>query len=163
VAYFWTADEHYGHEKIIDYCERPFSDVKEMNETLVFNHNSLVGCNDIVVHAGDFCWARSYKQAVKYIKRLNGNHIFIKGSHDSWLPDSAKYMWRKVIEGKLIVVCHYAMRRWERSHFGSWQLYGHSHGLLEPWTNQVDIGVDGWNFYPVSFNELKEYFNDNQQ
>ena len=29
-----------------------------------------------------------------------------------------------------IVLCHYAMRVWQKSHYGAWMLYGHSHGTL---------------------------------
>jgi calcineurin-like phosphoesterase family protein len=60
------------------------------------------------------------------------------------------------IEKQLIIVDHYAMRRWSRSHYNSWQLFGHSHGKLEPSGKQWDIGVDNNNFYPVSFNQLKK-------
>jgi calcineurin-like phosphoesterase family protein len=48
------------------------------------------------------------------------------------------------------------MRVWPRSHYNSWQLYGHSHGRLEPVGKQWDVGVDNNNFYPVSFDQLVE-------
>ena len=32
---WFTSDTHFGHAKIIEYCDRPFADVQEMNETLV--------------------------------------------------------------------------------------------------------------------------------
>jgi calcineurin-like phosphoesterase family protein len=154
--HFFTADEHYDHAKIIEYCHRPFATVEEMNETLIANHNRVVGKNDITVHAGDFGWFKKPVCALSTITRLNGNHIFIKGSHDLWLPDSSKFMWRKMIEGQFVVVCHYAMRTWERAHHGAWQLYGHSHGTLPPIGKQWDVGVDANNFTPVSFNQLKD-------
>lgn len=173
--YFFVADEHYGHEKILspEYCDRrarmAVLNVDEMNEVLIANHNERVTQQDVTVHAGDFCWYKKL-DVHKLVKRLNGTHIFIRGSHDAWLPSSAKYMWRKMIaiphpmladDGlwafrQFIVVCHYAMRRWERSHYGSWQLYGHSHGRLEPIGLQHDVGVDNNNFYPVSLIELVE-------
>jgi calcineurin-like phosphoesterase family protein len=155
--YWFVADEHYGHASIIEYCDRPFAVVNEMNRVMIDNHNEVVGSSDITIHAGDFCWYNK-EGAKQLIKMLNGNHVFIKGSHDSWLPQSTKYMWRKTIEGQFIVVCHYAMRSWERSHYGSWQLYGHSHARKEPIGLQYDVGVDNNNFYPVSFDELKEIF-----
>ncbi len=34
------------------------------------------------------------------------------------------------VHGQPIVICHYAMRVWNRSHHGAWHLYGHSHGNL---------------------------------
>jgi calcineurin-like phosphoesterase family protein len=48
------------------------------------------------------------------------------------------------------------MRTWPASHMGSWQLYGHSHGKLPPIGFQLDVGVDSWEFYPVSWEEVKE-------
>jgi len=153
--YFFTADEHYDHAKILEYCHRPFKDVEEMNEALIAQHNLVVNPWDITIHAGDFGWFKKQSDAQKIIKRLYGNHIFIKGSHDRWLPDSAKFMWRKMIEDQFVVVCHYAMRTWERAHYGSWQLYGHSHGTLPGVGKQMDIGVDCNNFKPLSFGQIK--------
>lgn len=153
--YFFTADEHYGHEKIIEYCHRPFANVVEMDLALIANHNQVVGKNDITIHVGDFGWFNKQEGAIVVISQLNGSHIFLKGSHDRWLPDSAKFMWRKMIDGQFVVVSHYAMRTWERAHYGSWQLYGHSHGTLPGVGKQMDIGVDCNNFTPISFCQIK--------
>jgi len=153
--YFFTADEHFGHENIITYCMRPFSNIKEMDVAIIERFNSLVGCNDTTIHAGDFCLGTK-EQAQNYIKQLNGNHVFLKGSHDHWLSNSAKYMWIKFIENHLIVVCHYAMRTWQQSHYNSWQLFGHSHNKLNPIGKQWGIGVDNNNFYPLSFEQIKK-------
>ena len=158
--YWFTSDEHYHHTRILTYCKRPFACMEEMDEALISNHNALVGKNDITIHAGDFAFAKK-EEVQRIIKRLNGNHIFLKGSHDRWLGDSGKFMWRDTIEGQFIVVCHYAMRTWERAHYNSWQLYGHSHGTLKPIGKQMDIGVDTNNFKPYSFAQIKEIL-DNQ-
>lgn len=80
----------------------------------------------------------------------------MRGSHDYWLKDSAHELWSDYIDGQYVVVCHYAMRTWPKSHYNSWQLYGHSHGSLLPLGKQWDIGVDNNNFYPVSFEKIKE-------
>jgi calcineurin-like phosphoesterase family protein len=156
LVYFFTADEHYGHTNIIKYCDRPFRSVEEMDYTMASKHNDRVGPGDIVVHAGDFTLIHDRERVFReYVSNLNGNHIFLKGSHDYWLDKKATQIWKKTIEGQYVVVCHYAMRTWHRSHFNSWQLYGHSHGKLEPIGKQWDVGVDNNNFYPVSFEELK--------
>ena len=153
--YWFTADEHLGHENIIKYCNRPFSTVEEMDATIIDNYNQVVLKDDIVVHAGDFCWLNNFKDVYKiYVQKLNGTQIFLRGSHDHWLPYSSKYIWTKRIEGQLVVVCHYAMLRWPGSHYNSWQLFGHSHGRLVAEGKQYDIGVDNNNFYPVSFDQL---------
>ena len=101
-----------------------------------------------------FFTLKKKSEAYRYLNRLNGDHLCLQGSHDSWLPKSAPYIWEKKIKDVYIVVCHYAMRVWARSHYGSFQLYGHSHGKLAPQGKQWDIGVDNNNFYPLSFDEI---------
>lgn len=154
--YFFTSDEHYDHSNIIRYCNRPFSSIEEMNEELIERHNEIVTKDDIVIHGGDFTLIPK-KETVyqKYVKRLNGNHIFLRGSHDRWLPKSYMMIWEKTIEKQPVTVCHYQMFKWHRSHYGSWQLYGHSHGNSIPFENQMDIGVDTNDFYPYSWEEIK--------
>ena len=155
--YFFTSDEHLGHGNIIKYCKRPFQHVKEMDEEIIKRFNEKVTKDDITIHGGDFSLHSQMRFVLeKYVSKLNGNHIFIRGSHDKWMDKMYHEILEKTINGQVIVVSHYAMRVWPRSHYGSWQLYGHSHGGLPPVGKQWDIGVDNNNFYPVSFDELVE-------
>jgi len=161
--YFFTADEHYGHKNIIKYCNRPFTNVQEMDETIISNLNKVVKSNDTVVHLGDFCLAsKKYGDVMdKYISKLNGNHIFIPGSHDYWLPQNKiSHIWQKAFGKQQVVCCHYAMRTWPASHWGSWHLYGHSHGKLPGIGKSMDVGVDVHNFAPWSFDEIAEKLMD---
>lgn len=153
---YFTADQHFGHINIIKYCDRPFKHVDEMNDKIIANHNKVVHDKDVVYHLGDFTMERD---AEKYIRRLNGTHKFIRGSHDYWNPD-LPYIIELKIEDIYIVLCHYAMRSWPRSYHGSIQLYGHSHGQLSPDKNQLDVGVDTQigehrKFYPYSLKEIR--------
>jgi len=156
--YFFTADEHYGHSNIIRYCKRPFVSVEEMDEELIRRHNGVVGSEDIVIHAGDFTMKKR-DVALRYLERLRGHHVFLRGSHDHWLDGSAHEIWEQQVGGHYIVVCHYAMRTWPRSHYNSWQLYGHSHGILPPVGKQWDIGVDNNGYCPVSLAQVAEVMN----
>lgn len=157
--YYFTADQHYGHKRIIEYCKRPFDSVDDMDEYMINEHNKVVKPSDIVINIGDFSlYSRKYEDvAKKYIRRLNGNNIFIPGSHDQWLQRVIKHshIWQKSIEGQQVICCHYAMRAWPASHYGSWHLFGHSHGNLEPFGNSFDVGVDSHEFRPWSFEEVK--------
>ena len=168
---FFTADQHYFHNNIIKYCNRPFEDYKEMNATLMANHNSVVTNNDIVYHLGDFSLGANPGVVIDLIRNLNGLHFFILGSHDRWLDSLIKgsgynegtysgvvnYRGRRVetkIKNIFISMDHYCQRVWAKSHYNSWHIFGHSHGNLEPVGKSWDVGVDNNDFYPVSFDQL---------
>lgn len=170
---FFDGDQHYGHRSrsggIIAYCNRPFVDLEEMREAFIANHNEIVRPKDTTVHAGDFS-KLSVEKTIEIIKRLNGKHIFIKGSHDKVIlkisrrhPDLfeyAGYIYEVRIHNKHhIVVCHYCLKTWPRSHYNSWHLFAHSHCGLESVGKSHDIGVDCNNFYPYSSNQIIDTMN----
>lgn len=161
---FFTSDSHYSHARIIEYCNRPFANVKEMDEALIANWNSRVKPTDDVYHLGDFSFGTT-AQAAAILKQLNGNKFFIFGNHDKAIRDeaAAHFKWLRSYHelkdgGRTVVLCHYAMRVWNKSHHGSYQLYGHSHGKLEstPWGKSMDVGVDPNNFFPISLDEVAD-------
>lgn len=43
---FFTSDTHFNHANIIRFCNRPFNDVEQMNETLIANWNRVVQPED---------------------------------------------------------------------------------------------------------------------
>ena len=152
--YWFTADEHYGHKNIIKYCDRPFKTDEEMDQTLIDNHNSVVGENDVVFHIGDFT-LRSRNFAQSIIRQLNGSHVFLEGSHDRWLKQShAEQIRTLTTDSYMIVMCHYCLRTWHCSHYGAYHVYGHSHGKLPPIGKSWDIGVDNNHYLPVSLEQL---------
>ena len=165
MEYFFSSDHHFGHKNIIRYCNRPFSSVEEMNEELITRHNEVVKDGDIVIIAGDFFFGNSMKKAYEIINRMNGKCILLRGSHDSWIKRQKSFfkdIFEKKIEEHYVVVCHYALRVWPRSHYGSWHLYGHSHGTLPSIGKSMDIGVDTNNFYPYSFEDIKRIMKEKE-
>ena len=159
---WFTSDWHDFHKNIITSCNRPFEDVIEMHKTLIENYNSLVKPGDIVYYLGDLTF-KNKKVAESTLKMMNGKIHFVLGNHDKkCLQILQKYcievreLMTITIFKQPIVLCHYAMRSWDRSHYGSWQLYGHSHGKLKPKKNQYDVGVDSNDFKPISFDQVKE-------
>lgn len=131
-----------------------------MNETMIFNHNKMVSQGDIVWHLGDFYMGRDGR-AQEYFNRLNGEKHLIIGNHDQvgitlegW--KSISDLKEILVDGQRIILCHYAMKVWNKSHKGAIQLYGHSHGNLEGNSQQLDVGVDCWDYYPITLKEIKK-------
>ena len=71
---FLTSDTHWGHERIIEFCNRPFKDVEEMNYKLIDNWNKKVPVDGLVFHLGDFAWG-GYPFWKKIREQLNGRII----------------------------------------------------------------------------------------
>jgi calcineurin-like phosphoesterase family protein len=63
------------------------------------------------------------------------------------------------VENQRIVLSHYAQRTWQGAFRGAWHLYGHSHGNLPPFRKSMDVGVDAWDFRPVSFEQIQDRMN----
>ena len=169
---FVTADHHFFHEGIISHCNRPFTkfndrgeivpDVPSMNQTMLERWNSVVRPNDIVYYLGDMFYKGHTKDCEGIVDQLNGQIYFVRGNHDQ-VAKKFKHRflsWGDMLEvkqdGQLLVLCHYALRVWNKSHVGSYHVYGHSHGQLpeDPNSLSFDIGVDCWNFFPVSLDEV---------
>jgi len=165
--YFFTGDQHFFHDAILKFTDRYklFNSIIDMNNCLIDNHNSVVKSGDTVIHAGDFAFAPK-PVVMEIFKKLNGQHIIIKGSHDRWLgvapfqKGNLQYVGKRYeklfVERIYIVVDHYAGRSWPKSHFNSWQLHAHHHGRLQPVGKQYDVGVDNNNLFPISLDQIIE-------
>lgn len=78
---WYTADTHFNHAKILEYCGRPFKDVREMDRVLIENWNAVVSPDDLVIHVGDFGFMEGGDPR-QYLKHLNGTIILVAGNHD---------------------------------------------------------------------------------
>jgi calcineurin-like phosphoesterase family protein len=161
---FFTADTHLSHNNIIKYCKRPFENVKEMDEAIIENWNSVVDPKDTVYHLGDFAFAKDVETVEKYIKALNGKIHLVLGNHDKHSVKGASgFIWKRdyariKIHDQKIILSHYAFRVWDCKHYGSYHLYGHSHGMLpdDESSYSFDVGVDANDFIPISFDQVVE-------
>ncbi len=171
---FFTSDTHFGHQNIISHCKRPFESVEEMDATMIKRWNDKVGKRDQVYHLGDFTF-RSGQGVRDYIDQLNGRIFLILGNHDEKNDEVTKEfgICPKLIRIKYykqrIVLCHYQMANWQgkcRDVMPSWHLFGHAHGtthLYKVELRSMDVGVDCNNFTPLSFEEIKQAFEDDNE
>jgi len=172
---WFISDTHFGHKNIIQYSNRPFSSVEEMNEHMVNEWNALVKPNDEIYHLGDFAFM-PFTDFKKLLWRLNGIKHHIRGNHDKMIDQNKKqlissgalassqdYRELKTSGNPMIVMFHYGQRVWNKSHHGSIHLYGHSHGSLPPHGKSVDVGVDckeiTEEYRPIHIDEVLEYMN----
>ncbi len=85
----FTGCEHNGHYNIINYCDRPYKTVQEMNNDIKKKHNEKVKNGDVVYHLGDYCFHSENNRgngesltADDYLSQLYGEHIHVLGNHD---------------------------------------------------------------------------------
>lgn len=160
---WFTSDEHYGHEKILQYENRPFKDTREMEHTLVQNHNEVVSSGDIVYHLGDFMFARSWKDVERVVRKLNGTHVLIGGNHDWVRPFEyveagfLAYHTSLWLDGYLLI--HDPAVAGVMKHVKT--IHGHLHGLTKfAGPNTYSVCVEVNDYYPVAFDAIKEHFNE---
>lgn len=174
---YFTSDTHFGHKNIIEFCDRPFRSVPEMNEALIARWNKVVGHDDTIYHLGDFSMKIGDEEIRNIVRRLNGHKVLILGNHDertiarksSAFKGVDKNLFAEIHPGvheiwvgkQKIVLCHYSMEVWNGSHRGSYHLYGHSHGTLPERDDRrsFDVGVDPNGYFPVSYDEVVERMN----
>ncbi len=164
--YYFTADLHLNHLNkrdtgIIDYCNRPFDNIREMNDILIDNWNSVVSDEDIVIHNGDFCFGNQ-NLFEKYKSRLNGNKIFIKGNHDRNNVKIQNMFLKE--KGDLFFITHNPKDR-KKIYFN---LTGHVHNRwrfkeynikdIEENYYCINIGTDVWGYKPVTLEKILSEF-----
>ena len=159
---WFTADTHFGHANIMKYCNRPFTSVEDMDAELIVRWNMVVQPGDTVWHIGDFNFhGKGRPLASHYLSALNGDKHLIWGNHDrqetrkasGWA--SSRAYAEVCVDDTDLVLFHYGMRVWNRSHHGIIHLYGHSHGTLPGDGGSLDVGVDCWDFQPVGLDVIK--------
>lgn len=158
---FFTADLHFGHAGIIGMCGRPYADIDEHDWALVEAWNAVVQPSDTVWHLGDFAY-RAKPQRVHWLfGQLNGTKHLILGNHDFKGPTrelgwaSIHELTETVVDGQVLVLCHYALRVWRNMRRGALMLYGHSHGNLPGNRQSMDVGVDCTGYTPVMLPQIR--------
>lgn len=148
----FTSDYHLGHARIIEYCNRPYENVEDMTDMIIFNHNRVVAKRDTVFFLGDICFNR----LDVYWERLNGNIIWIEGNHDRRI--SIPYRLKSAtikINGKKVYLTHSDANVTDAiKDEVDYVLVGHSHNAWKFKNKLINVSCDNWNFKPVKFDYL---------
>lgn len=168
---WFTSDLHFNHRRILEYESktRPFSSIKEMNETLIQNWNSVVKKEDEVYVLGDFIMGEP-NSVENILNRLNGQITLIRGNHDTKsklaeyrrLGIEVKDIEYISYKGRFFILNHFPMTNPEfiemvrRDNSEVIMLYGHLHSNADK--GYVDgtyhIGVDTNNLTPISIEQI---------
>jgi calcineurin-like phosphoesterase family protein len=172
---FFTSDLHFGHVKIAHYCGRPYANVHEMNYDMTQKWNGVVSSNDDVVVNGDFSME---KRVHVYAARLNGRIILIRGNHDRpQYPSIFTHIYddftldiggfhcllrhRPVLSPEVEDVYNDSpdsIEERERIYKEyDFIICGHVHEKWAVNKKNVNVGVDKWNFTPVSVRVLESF------
>lgn len=157
---FFTADTHFGDRRVLQIDRRPFPSVAAHDQALVARWNEAVSAQDEVWHLGDFGLGPGPERVAALLAALNGRKHLIIGNNDgpatlqaaAWA--SVQHYAEIAVEGRRLVLAHYAFRTWNGMGRGAINLHGHSHGRLRPQTRQHDVGVDAWGYRPVSLDTI---------
>jgi calcineurin-like phosphoesterase family protein len=156
VAVFFTSDTHFGDAQRIRVDKRPFASITEHDAALIERWNALVGPDDEIYHLGDFTAAKDPARVAELLATLNGRKHLIIGNNDppatienkAWA--SVGYYDERQVDGRLLILCHYPFRTWRSMGKGAIDIHGHSHGRLKEAPRQYDVGVDVFDFRPVT-------------
>lgn len=142
---YLISDLHLNHKNVIRYCNRPFSSMKEMNRRLINNWNSVVNYTDTVYFLGDF----SFGKPSLWIKKLNGNIIFIRGNHDNFGYNHAEIEH----DGYRFFLTHNP--RW--AEYDGWIIHGHVHDtrpLVDREKKRINVSCEMTNYRPISIEDI---------
>lgn len=179
---WFTSDQHFNHKNIIRLAKRPFNSLDEMHSELINRHNSVVNPNDTVIHLGDFSFCSTTKTR-EILSKLNGRHILVLGNHDRGITSAinAGFVFSTTemhfrVNGEKVLIKHYPYRPsvWKilwsllinKYHDirylsrrpinnGHWLIHGHTHQKNKLRNKMIHVGVDSWNFYPVSIKQIE--------
>ena len=160
MAIFFTSDTHFGDARRIRIDKRPFANIAEHDAGLIARWNAVVGPDDDVYHLGDFARVDDEAAVTKWLKALNGRKHLIVGNNDSPAVIENE-TWASVssyaeitLDGYLLILCHYPFRTWHNSTKGAIDIHGHSHGKMKELPRQYDVGVDVFDYRPVTLAEI---------
>jgi calcineurin-like phosphoesterase family protein len=169
---YFTGDEHHDHLNkkatgIIDYCKRPFKNIMQNSKVIIERHNDTVKEEDTVIHVGDFCMRGNshltyYESLMKRYRPVKYRHLIL-GNHD--YMDPFKYheigftsvhtvYWFEEMGFKFLVAHDPSF--YQPAVYDKIMICGHIHNLFKviPDRKIVNVGVDVWDFTPVSLEQI---------
>jgi calcineurin-like phosphoesterase family protein len=162
MKYWYTSDSHLGHRKIIEYCDRPFSSVEEMNRVLIERWNEVVKPEDIVYHCGDFAFG-PVSACREFLDALNGTVFLVLGNHDRSARRMEEVGFAGAFDSLIVEEDGMLIGMNHRPKFDiggkscDIYLYGHVHNIVceNAPPNSVNICVEHTDYRPVDLEWIR--------
>lgn len=156
-----VSDHHFYHENIIGFSDRPYSDVHQMNKSMIDKWNHIIKDNDLVIHLGDFSFA-SFDITANVLSLLKGHKILVKGNHDrssGWMRRIGfdrvykSLSFQNTRYGKLLMI-HDPSKAVGVEEKYDFVLHGHTHLIDVKNEKYINCCVEKTNYEPVAIKQL---------
>lgn len=144
---YYISDLHFfcesqTNEGYVNYDNRPFDTVEEMNANMLERWNRKITNADTVYILGDIAFRGKNEALIALVAQLRGKKVLVKGNHDDVSDYRYKQLFAEICDYKeltdhfdghayKLVLCHYPILMWNNQHRGSILLYGHTHNSVE--------------------------------
>ncbi len=159
VKIYVISDTHFGHENSLKWLDdsgnrvRPFTNIEEMNNTIITNWNDTVKPEDHVYHLGDVVMKKQY---LELVKQLNGHK---PGNHDIY--DTKLYLEAgfdtvcavRVFPGLQAILSHYLIHP-QCMKEGWINVIGPLHNNPVPDNRYICVIVEQINYTPVLLEDI---------
>lgn len=169
--YWFTSDTHFSHKDCIGFFDRPWATVKEMNEGLIIRWNERVKPEDEIYHLGDIAFFTPDEEGKKthpkeILNKLNGKITYICGNHDEAGRNKLTILNHRLVL-KISNIYVNLIHDPEHGNLNyELNICGDVHKLwkvkivkrLEKKSLFINVGVDVWNYRPVSWQKIYEIY-----
>lgn len=149
------SDTHFGHAKILDFeaGARSFASIKDHDDALVDNWNSVVNKNDTVWHLGDVLFGGN---SFDILGRLNGIKKLVMGNHDRYPMNKYLEHFSQVFGAAKIDNCILTHVPIHPSQFYRFRgnIHGHLHSNIIDDARYVNVSAEQVNLTPVLLSEV---------
>ncbi len=144
---YYISDLHFfcqsqTNDGAVNYDNRPFANVEEMNDYMLKRWNQKITNADTVYILGDMAFRGKNDALIGLVAQLRGKKVFVKGNHDDLTDYRYKQLFEEICDYKeltdnfsgrayKLVLCHYPILMWNGQHRGAILLYGHTHNSIE--------------------------------
>lgn len=161
---FFISDLHFDHKNILQFSPNRYgSNIKEHNEWLIEQWNSVVTKRDVVWVLGDACFSM---ESIQFFKRMRGQKNLVRGNHDKLSTKTYLEVFNGVfglVKKNGFWLSHAPIHPLELR--GCKNIHGHVHNNPIPDERYINVCVEALNGVPISLTELvrKHPRNNNEQ